>query len=89
MAVAEMGKLNLAAMSYDKDGILNALQRTGATEIKLHCETQYSVPLQADCEELRSRLSRAENALSVLLIHAEEYCKQAKIKADFSNTEVS
>ena len=34
MAVAEMRKLNLVAMSYDKDRILNALQRTGAAKRK-------------------------------------------------------
>ena len=31
-----MQKLNLVAMSYDRDGVLDALQRTGAAEIKEH-----------------------------------------------------
>ena len=52
MAIVSMSKLNLVAMSYDKDAILNALQKTGATEIKLHYEAENNVPLTADCEEL-------------------------------------
>ena len=45
MAIAEMRKLNLVAMSYDKDIILNALQRTGAVEVKLHADTENTVAL--------------------------------------------
>lgn len=45
MAIAEMQKFNLVAMSYDKEAVLNALQRTGAVEVKLHAETEdTSVP---------------------------------------------
>ena len=44
MAVAEMRKLNLVAMSYDKDRILNALQRTGAAEIKSAEEKENTLP---------------------------------------------
>ena len=77
-----MSKLNLAAMSYDKDKVLNTLQKTGATEIKLHSETEYSVPLHADCEELKSYLSRAESALEVLTTEAGNYFKEAKQKTD-------
>ena len=40
MAIAEMQKFNLVAMSYDKEAVLNALQRTGAVEVKLHAETE-------------------------------------------------
>ena len=77
-----MSKLNLAAMSYDKDAVFNALQKTGATEIKLHSETEYSVPLHADCEELKSYLSRAESALDVLTAEVGNYFKEAKQKTD-------
>ena len=48
MAVAEMSKLNLVAMSYDKDSVLNALQRTNAAEVKLHYEAENTVALTAD-----------------------------------------
>ena len=34
MAVVEMSKLNLIAMSYDRDKILNALQRTQASALQ-------------------------------------------------------
>ena len=45
MAIAEMRKLNLIAMSYDKGVIFDALQRTGAVEVKLHADTENtSVP---------------------------------------------
>ena len=46
MAVAEMRKLNLVAMSYDKDRILNALQRTGAAEIKSAEEKENTLPAE-------------------------------------------
>ena len=39
MAIAKMRKLHLIAMSYDKDAIFNALQRTGAVEVILHTDT--------------------------------------------------
>ncbi len=77
-----MGKLNLAAMSYEKDAVLNALQKTGATEVKLHSETEYAVPLKADCEELRAILSRAENALGTLTAEVGSYFKEAKLKTE-------
>ena len=39
-------------MSYDKDSVLNALQRTNAAEVKLHYEAENTVALTADCEEM-------------------------------------
>ena len=82
MAVVEMSKLNLIAMSYDRDKILNALQRTQATEIKLHSETEYTAPLTEDTEALSERLTRGETALEVLLPRIEIYYKANKIKSD-------
>ncbi len=69
-------------MSYDKDAILNALQKTGATEIKLHYEAENTVPLTADCEELRAYLNSLEAVLSCLTQEAESYNKANKIKTD-------
>ena len=77
-----MSKLNLIAMSYDRDKILNALQRTQATEIKLHSETEYTAPLTEDTEALSERLTRGETALEVLLPRIETYYKENKIKSD-------
>lgn len=82
MAVAEMQKLNLVAMSYDRDGILNALQRSGAAEIKQHCETANTRPLTAECDGLKSYLARLENALTVLCEEVDGYNKDNKIKSD-------
>lgn len=82
MAVAEMSKLNLVAMSYDKDSVLNALQRTNAAEVKLHYEAENTVALTADCEEMLEYLSNVENALNRLSSAIESYNKDNKIKSD-------
>lgn len=82
MAIVSMSKLNLVAMSYDKSAILNALQRTGATEVKLHYEAENTVPLSADCEQLRAYLGSLEAVLSCLSREAEAYNKANKIKTD-------
>ncbi|MDE7296078.1 MAG: hypothetical protein K2N84_02315 [Clostridia bacterium] len=82
MAVVEMGKLNLVAMSYEKDKVLNALQRTGATEIKLHSQTEYAAPMTADCESLKEYLSGLEDALSKITDSVKQYAAQYKIKSD-------
>lgn len=77
-----MSKLNLVAMSYDKDSVLNALQRTNAAEVKLHYEAENTVALTADCEEMREYLSNVENALNRLSSAIESYNKDNKIKSD-------
>ena len=77
-----MSKINLVGMSYDRDKILNALQRTQATEIKLHSETENTYPLEEDTEALRERLSRGEAALEVLLSRVESYYKEQKKKSE-------
>ncbi|MDE7453270.1 MAG: V-type ATP synthase subunit I [Clostridia bacterium] len=82
MAVAEMQKLNLAALNYDRDKILNSLQWTGATEIKLHTEAEQTIPLEADCEDLREYCNRAEAALGFLCAEVDGYIKENKIKSD-------
>lgn len=82
MAIAEMSKLNLIAMSYERDKILNALHRTGATEIKTQAEKENTVPLSADGADLREYLSRIEGALEILSRRTERYVKENKIKTD-------
>lgn len=79
--IAEMKKLNLVAMSYDKEAVLNALQRTGAVEVKLHSETEDTSVLPADTEELRSYISRVEAALALLSGEVEAYNQDNKIKS--------
>ena len=78
MAIAEMRKLNFIAMSYDKGVVLDALQRTGAVEVKLHADTENT----SVCgDELRSYLASAEAALSVLCSEAENYNRENNIKS--------
>ena len=71
MAIAEMRKLNFIAMSYDKGVVLDALQRTGAVEVKLHADTENTSVPPVCGDELRSYLASAEAALSVLCSEAE------------------
>ena len=82
MAIVKMSKLNLVAMSYDRDTVLNALQKTGASEIKLHYEAQNTAPMTADGESLRARLDAFEGALSYLSAEVGAYNKDHKIKTD-------
>ena len=82
MAIAEMSKLNLAAMNYDRDCILNALQRTRAAEIKLHYDAENTDAMAADTENLRDYLDKTEDALSLLVSEADAYNKENKVKSD-------
>lgn len=75
-----MRKLNLVAMSYDRDAVLNALQRTNAVEVKQHAEAAGSTALAAEGEELNSYLFSLEGALELLLSEAESYAKEHKLK---------
>ena len=77
-----MSKINLVGLSYDRDRILNALQKTQAIEIKLHSETEYTYPLEEDSEALRERLLKGETALEVLLSRVESYYKEKKEKSE-------
>ena len=53
MAIAEMSKCTLVALKSDKDKVYDALQRTGAAQIKTQEEREYTVPFKAgDTSEL-------------------------------------
>ena len=80
MAIAEMRKLHLVAMSYDKDAILNALQKTGAAEIKLQLQKQGTEAVAVDAEELSTRLTAVEAALATLAAEVENYEKAQKMR---------
>ncbi len=77
-----MQKLNVAALAYDRDKILNSLQWTGATEIKLHSEVELTDPIEADCDSLRDYCNRAEAALGFLCAEVGNYIRENKIKSD-------
>ncbi len=78
-----MRKLHLIALSYERDSLLDVLERTGAVEVKLHAETEGTQPLPEEGGELSARLSSWEEALSLLTSEAEKYAKERSIK-DFS-----
>ncbi len=65
-----MRKLNLAVLSYDRDLVLNALERTHAVEIKEHAETESTSFLASDRETLAAYLSSLEGTLGVISSHA-------------------
>ena len=77
-----MQKLNLVAMSYDRDKILNALQKTGATEIKTHYEAENTSVICEDLEVLTARVNRVDGALSLLSAEVDAYNKDNKVKSD-------
>ncbi len=78
--IAKMRKLHLVSLSYERDGILDCLERTGAVEVKVHSEAEGTLPLSEDCSCLRERLAAAEEALSVLMERAEKYAKTHDVK---------
>ncbi len=76
--IAKIRKLNLAALSYDRDGILNVLQKTNAVEIKEHAETEGTSPISEDAEGLSSYLASMETALDILISSAENALRADK-----------
>ena len=83
MAIAKICKLNLVAMSYDKDAILNALSRSNAVEVKTHKESDLASVGEVCAEDLKSYLSGLESALSVLSAEVENYEKPSFKTSDF------
>lgn len=76
-----MQKLNLAALCYDRDAILNALQRTGAVEIKAHAEAEGATRIEESGEELRAYYAAVENALETLVSAYERSGKKSENKS--------
>ena len=80
MAIAVMRKLRLAAISSDRDKILNALQKTGAVEIKPLFDKENTHRPQADADALFARLERAERALEELEATSRRFAKESKLE---------
>ncbi len=76
MAIVKMRKLNLVATSYERETILNALQSTGAVEVTTHEETENTVVLQVQSEEMKNELSSLEASLFSLAAQVENYEKE-------------
>lgn len=67
MAIAEMSRLSVVALLSDKDKIYDALQKTGAAQIKSQTEKEYAVPLAAaDDAELKAKIDRAKKCLDFI-----------------------
>jgi V/A-type H+-transporting ATPase subunit I len=77
-----MQKFNLVAMSYDKDALLNALQKTNATEVKLHTDVENTFIPPVNADSLRDYLAATEAALSTLVSEVETYNKDNAIKSN-------
>ena len=82
MAIVKMKKLDLVAMSYEKDELLNALQRTGAVEVTVQGDTQDLAVTPSDSMELRGELLRVETALATLSKEVENYEKEHNVKSE-------
>lgn len=67
MAVVEMRKLRLIAMSYDKDAILNALQRTNAVEVVTASTDDAIVPEREETSDRNYAVS-VETAMESLCV---------------------
>lgn len=81
MAIVEMRKLQLVAMAYEKDAILNALHRTGAAEITFHAPTERTQSDALDDEELKTYSAKVEAALASLSHAIENVEKQTGEKS--------
>ena len=84
MAIVKMRKLQLVAMSYDKDALLDAMQRTGAVEITFDDNVK-DVTVSEDTEGLRGYYARVETAMEALCSAVERKQKENKIKSDVLN----
>lgn len=89
MAIAEMSKLNLVAISYERDKILNALQRTRAAEVKTHTVLENTDVPESSCGELGERINVLESALDYLVAGVTNYISDNKIKDENIEKEYS
>lgn len=78
MAIAEMRKLHLIALSYDKDAVLNALQRTGAVEVVVHTDTENTTVPVFSVEKEKEYYAEIEQALTLLCTETDTYEKERK-----------
>jgi len=82
VAIVKMRKLNLVAMSYEKDAVLNALQRTGAVEVTLHAGLEDTEIPIVETEDLKSEFLSVETALQTLHAEVENCLKDSGEKSD-------
>lgn len=76
MAIVKMRKLNLVAMSYDKNALLDALHRTNAVEVTLHDDRENTIVPTVDTEDMRGYYASVETALNALCNAVERKTKE-------------
>lgn len=76
MAIVKMRKLNLLAMSYEKDVVLDALHRTNAVDITLHEEISDTTVPVVDFGEDATYFAEVESTLAVLSSAVESYRRE-------------
>ncbi len=76
--IVQIKKLNMAALLYDRDALLNVLQKTNAVEIKEHAAADGTSPLETCGGELASYLTSLEAALDILAPAAESAAREKK-----------
>ena len=82
MAIVKMRRLNLIAMSYDKDAILDALQRTNAVEVTTHADTENTVIPTVDTDDINGYFVSVETALEALCSSVEQTQKEKGEKSE-------
>ena len=75
-----MSKLNLVALLYERDKILNALQRTRAAEVKTHTVLDNTQVCSSSLSELEERIRVLEGALDYLVRGVSGFISDNKIK---------
>ena len=78
--IERMRKLHLIALSYERDRILDVLERTSAAQLCVHAEEEGTHPLPVEGEELRARLFAWEEALDLLSSFSQKYAKEHNVK---------
>ena len=84
-----MSKLNIVAISYERDKILNALQRTRAAEVKTHTVLENTQVPESSFSELEERIRVLEGALDYLVVGVSNYISDNKIKDEKIESEYS
>ena len=82
MAIVKMRKLNMVALAYDKDRLLDALQQTGAVEIVSRAPAFGTSEGVISADGLKSYISALESALFALQTEVESYQKENDIKSE-------
>ncbi len=84
--IAKMRKLHLAALSYDRDEILNTLERTRAAEIEGHEGTEGEAACTGNAQAISDTLARLENTLQTLVSYAEKRAAEQHGKGETPQT---